>query len=212
MSIGKRGVAAVAIGLALLATQFSPARATSLVSQNLVDLVSLSQRILVGDVVALSDGFDANGYPYTEVQVRVDESLRGNNGPTYTFRQFGLLEPRELPDGTTALSVSPDGWPRFRANEHVLLFLYKPARDSGMQTTVGLLQGKFNIVGDSIENAVGNQNLFHNLDIDRTLLSASQQTALRKPNTIKTDDLVDLVRRAVSERWVENGRMKNVTR
>ena len=43
------------------------------------------------------------------------EALKGSVGTTYTFRQFGLTAPRELPDGTTYLGVSPDGWPRFHA-------------------------------------------------------------------------------------------------
>lgn len=100
-------------GLLALALLFIPlvATATSMRPQNVVDLVELSERIIVGNVVDLRDGFDAQGVPYTEITLRVTDSIRGANGSTYTFRQFGLLEPRTLPDGRMSLAVSPDGWP-----------------------------------------------------------------------------------------------------
>lgn len=157
--------------LALLAIPLA-ASATSMRAQNIVDLVDLSDRIMVGRVIDLRDGFDAQGVPYTEVTISVAESIRGNNGTTYTFRQFGLIEPKTLADGRTSLAVSPDGWPRFRADEDVMVFMYKPASATGLQTTVGLLQGKFSIVDGKVVNGVDNLNVFHQVAVDDSRLDA----------------------------------------
>lgn len=175
--------------------------------QNVVDLVSHSERILVGEVVGLTDGFDAQGVPYTEVTLRVEDSIRGDNGSTYTFRQFGLLAPRDLGDGRTNLMVSPDGWPRFRADENVMVFLYQPAQMTGLQTTVGLMQGKFSIVDGQMINEVGNANVFHKVNIDESLLSASEARLVREHHELDAQTFVGLVKRAVQEQWVERGRM-----
>ena len=192
--------------LVLLALPLS-AQATSMKAQNVVDLVDLSERIMVGDVIDLTDGFDAQGVPYTEVTIRVTDSLRGANGSTYIFRQFGLIEPRQMPDGQMNLSVSPDGWPRFKQDEEVMVFLYQPGSDTGLQTTVGLLQGKFSKVGDEFVNDVGNQNVFYNVNIDAGQLNPDDRKLMNNPETMKADAFVSMVRRAVDQRWVETGVM-----
>jgi hypothetical protein len=83
-----------------------PAQATSVEQQDLTDLIRHSESIVAGRVIGLTDGFE-NGVPYTEVTVEVDETLRGRPGRTHTFRQFGLLAPRDLGNGRTYLGVSP---------------------------------------------------------------------------------------------------------
>lgn len=192
--------------LALLAIPLA-ASATSMRAQNIVDLVDLSDRIMVGRVIDLRDGFDAQGVPYTEVTISVAESIRGNNGTTYTFRQFGLIEPKTLADGRTSLAVSPDGWPRFRADEDVMVFMYKPASATGLQTTVGLLQGKFSIVDGKVVNGVDNLNVFHQVAVDDSRLDARDRKLMEDPGAMPADAFVGLVRRAVENRWTETGVM-----
>lgn len=193
------------LALVAVALAASHAHATSMRAQNVIDLVELSERIMVGTVVDLRDGIDDRGLPFTEVTVEVSDSIRGANGSTYTFRQFGLLEPRTMPDGTQNLSVSPDGWPRFRADEEVMLFMYRPASSTGLQTTVGLLQGKFTVTDGTVVNALGNANVFHDVRIDTSRLTSKEQALVRQPDTMPVDAFVGLVRRAVEERWVEEG-------
>lgn len=207
MQTCRRFVVAVALALSGVHILAPAAMATSMLPQNVVDLVSLSERILVGEVVDLVDGFDAQGIPFTEVTVRVDDSIRGDNGSMYTFRQFGLLEPRDLGDGRTNLMVSPDGFPRFRQNEDVMVFLYQPAQVTGLQTTVGLLQGKFSIENGEISNAIGNQNVFYKVRIDAGLLSASEERLTHASDSMDAETFVSLVKRAVAEEWVQRGRM-----
>ena len=203
----KRAAIAVAVVSSFLFGTAPDTSATTMLPQNVVDLIDHSERILVGEVVSLHDGFDRNGLPYTEVSIRVDESIRGANGGTYTFRQFGLLEPRREADGTTNLMVSPQGWPTFRAAEQVMVFLYRPAPESGLQTTVGLLQGKFSIENGTITNAIGNVNVFHDVEFAGSVLSSEEQRLVRSPRAMPAESFVSMVRRAVEERWVESGRM-----
>jgi hypothetical protein len=192
--------------LVLLAIPLA-ASATSMRAQNIVDLVDLSERIMVGRVIDLRDGFDGRGMPYTEVTLEVTDSIRGANGATYTFRQFGLLEPKDLGDGRTSLAVSPDGWPRFRQDEDVMVFMYRPASQTGLQTTVGLLQGKFSIVDGKVVNGVDNLNVFHEVAVDESRLDPRERRLMADPGAMPADAFVGLVRRAVENRWTETGVM-----
>jgi len=192
----------------LVALSAPPAHSTSMLPQNMVDLVSLSERILVGEVISLTDGIGADNLPYTEVTLRVDDALLGDQAGTYTFRQFGLLEPRDMPNGKVNLMVSPQGWPTFRAGEEVMVFLYKPGEISGLRTTVGLFQGKFEIRDDGqIVNAIDNQNVFHNVRFDESALTATERQLVQQRGALPADEFLSLVRKAVTENWVEQGRM-----
>ena len=126
--------------LALVAASV-PSHATSVIPMTVVDLLSHSDAIVAGQVQSVVDGFDARGLPYTEVTIKVSDTIRGQKAETYTFRQFGLDKPRKLADGRTYLG-RPVGWPVWRKNEAALVFMYSKARSTGFQTTVGLGQGK----------------------------------------------------------------------
>ena len=93
----------------------------------------------------MTDGFAPNGVPYTEVTLRVMDTIRGAKGETLTFRQFGLDKPRTLPDGRVYLGGRPAGWPTWREGEVAIVFLYPKARLTGLQTTVGLGYGKLSL-------------------------------------------------------------------
>lgn len=206
-------VLCAAVALILLAGTIPlgspPAEAASVLKRNLVDLIDLSDRIIVGKVLSLTDGFDANNVPYTEVTLQVEENIRGNSGNTYTFRQFGLLAPREV-NGMTCLTVSPDGWPRYAADERVVVFLYQPGSITGFQTTVGLFQGKFTIAGGQVRNVTDNLGLFDNINFEPGLLSESEEKAVGAvAGAVPENVFVPMVRRAVDDQWIEEGRMSN---
>src|SRR6185369_15205108 len=105
--------------------------------QNLANLIAQAEIILHGDVVEVTDGIE-NNLPYTQVKIKVRETLRGTTGPVYTFRQFGLLAPRSMGNGLINYAVRPAGWASYRPHEEVVLFLYKAAKKTGLRTTVGL--------------------------------------------------------------------------
>jgi len=198
---------AVALGVILLGA--TSARAGSLVAEhNIMDLISQSEIIIRGNVVEVTDGFDKNNLPYTQVRVRVSETLRGNVGAEYTFRQFGLREPRKI-NGRTYLAVTPAGWSTYQPNEEVMLFLYKAASLSGLRTTVGLNQGKFAIMGGNALSQSDNAGLFKGVSVDKALLNDTDQRLLATPKgAVNAESLTAFVRRAVNDKWIEKGAMR----
>jgi hypothetical protein len=117
-----------------------PGHATTVRPMNIVDLIDNSETIVAGRVEKVTDGFNANGMPYTEITVHVLDRFRGAEGSTYTFRQFGLTGPRTMPDGKVFLGGRPEGWPAWHVGDVSLLFLYAKGRVTGFQTTVGWLR------------------------------------------------------------------------
>ena len=67
----------VLLAIAWVALAGTRAMALSLVEKNVVDLLRESDAIAVGTVEKVSDGIDDHGIPYTEVTLKVSESIRG---------------------------------------------------------------------------------------------------------------------------------------
>lgn len=191
---------------AIAALGMSVAHAKNMPKQNLLELMTHTDSILVGTVSAKTDGFQG-GLPYTEITVDVGQSIKGNHGESYTFRQFGLIEPRAMGDGRVNLMVTPAGWPIYVKGEQVMLFLHKPASETGFQTTAGLTQGKFTIRGGMIANGVENDALFARMKIERKLGQGQQDLVNQPGGAYTAKEFISLVRTAVEENWIENGVM-----
>lgn len=202
-------IAAVAAAVLLSAPI---ARAATLNSRNLTQLISESQSIIEGTVQTVTDGIDGNGIPYTEVTIYVGSSAKGSIAldASYTFRQFGLIKPLKYDDGRTLLTVTPDGFARWHEGESVIAFLYQPASITGLQTTVGLAQGKFTRLNDNslLANEFGNVGLFEGVQITPALLSPEEQNMLTTPGAVDSGTFMNLVYRAVTEQWIEKGEMQ----
>lgn len=198
-----RGLTLVA-ALAVMAA--GVAQANSMKKQNLLELMQATDSIVVGTVTRKTDGFQ-QGLPYTEITLEVGQSVKSNHGPSYTFRQFGLIEPRSMGNGKVNLMVTPEGWPTYTEGEHVMLFLHAPASETGFQTTAGLVQGKFAIRGDRIANGTGNDALFDGVQINRKLKPELQALVNQPAGSYPAEDFLSLVRTAVEENWIENGVM-----
>ena len=195
----------------LFATTLASAT-TSRREVNVVDLVANSELILRGTVMNLTDGIDNRGIPYTEVTLHVADAIRGQVSGDYTFRQFGLLKPRDMGNGQTNLMVTPAGWATYTKGEETILFLNKKAAWTGLQTTVGLGQGKFKVSMAGATNQSNNAGLFKNVTIDPTLLGTKEQRAMMtQQGPVNANAFVGLVKQAVNGQWVETGRM-NMTR
>jgi hypothetical protein len=178
-----------------------PAQATTVRPMNIVDLIDYSETIVAGTVEQVTDGFAANGMPYTEVTVRVLDRFRGADGDTYTFRQFGLSAPRTMPSGKVYLGGRPEGWPSWKVGEVSLLFLYPRARVTGFQTTVGLGYGKLGMGNGYALNSHDNAGLFTNTGIDRDKLSADEQRMFdAKSGPVNAGALKKFLRRVAKER------------
>jgi hypothetical protein len=179
------------------------ANATTLVRVNVEQMISHGDVIIVGHVVGLSDGFDANNIPYTQVTVNVNQSLKGGVNGNYSFRLFGLLAPRDI-NGRTYLGVSPDGWPKFEMGEKVMLFMHGPS-SLGFQSPVGMMQGKFTLDENNACNAVNNIGLFKNMTVDPNLLSDAEQKLLDiQQGPVRAESFVSFVEKAVANNWFNN--------
>jgi hypothetical protein len=191
---------------AILAVGLNVAHAKSIKQQNFVELLSHTDSIVIGTVSKRADGFQ-QGLPYTEITVDVAQSVKGNHGETYSFRQFGLIAPKRTGDGRVNLMVTPAGWPTYAEGERVMLFLHQPASETGFQTTAGLTQGKFSIRGSEIANGLGNDALFAGVRIDAPLSTELQNLVSKPGGAYRAEAFFALVRQAVEENWIENGVM-----
>jgi len=194
------------ISMALVALSVNVAQAMNVKKQNLVELLAHSDSILVGTVSKVTDGFH-KGLPYTEITMNIGQSIKGDQGSSYTFRQFGLIKPKAMGNGRVNLMVTPAGWPVYTKGEQVMLFLHKPASETGFQTTAGLLQGKFTIRGNEIANGIDNDALFNGVKFNGTLTQAQRNLVSQASGAFATEDFLSLVRTAVTQEWLENGVM-----
>jgi hypothetical protein len=184
------------------------AHATSIPKQNLVDLIAQSERILLGTVATVSDGYTKQAVPFTEIKLQVTESLKGGKIREHTFRQFGLIDSDEGQHGSDYPGISPVSFLHWESGESVLVFLHQPAHLTGLQTTVGLSQGKLSYVRGRFESSNGITYLFENLVVEAGDLTPDQIDMLSSTEQeVDADSLLDLLRRAVNENWVEKGVM-----
>lgn len=177
---------------------------------NIVDLLQQSELILRGTVSNVTDGIDQRGLPYTEVTIQVSDAIKGEVGKKYTFRQFGLLRPRDIGNGKMNVMVTPAGWATYSKGEDTILFLRKPAAWTGLQTTAALGQGKFKVAMANATNQANNAGLFKNVRINPALLGTKEQrTLLTTTGPVNVNAFTSLVRQAVQNQWVENGSMRH---
>jgi len=211
MTRSRRGLSAI-LWCALLMVSITPiANATTFKKQaSIVDLLSHAELIIQGRVLNVKDGIDQRGIPYTEVTIRIAETIKGQASGDYTFRQFGLLKPRKMENGMTNLMVTPASWATFKKGEDTILFLHKSAAWTGLRTTAGLGQGKFNVQIAGAVNQVNNSGLFKNVYVDPSVLGDTEKRVLAtKKGPVNAKSFVSLVRQAVAGRWVEEGKMRN---
>ncbi|KUJ83114.1 hypothetical protein AWR36_011320 [Microbulbifer flavimaris] len=174
------------------------ANAMKLKSQNLAELVTASESILLGHVVSVTDGFQNNA-PYTEVTIRVGSDAKGKvkEDTEYTFRQFGLLKPRSMGNGKVYLGVTPEGFAKWHEGEQVVAFMYKKASMTGFQTTAGMAQGKFVVSNDQVKNAFNNAGLFERMDTSN--MSAEEQNMITSPGAVSSATFMGYVGKLVEE-------------
>ena len=207
-----RALARTAVVMLGLAACVAPAHATSVIPMTVVDLLGHSDAIVAGQVVSVVDGFDGRGLPYTEVTLKVSDTIRGTKAETYTFRQFGLDKPRKLANGRTYLS-RPAGWPVWRKDETAIVFMYSKARATGFQTTVGLGHGKVSTANGLALNGYENASLFKGVKSNRGLLSTDeQQMFATKKGPVDADTFARFLHRAVDGNWVKKGSIANAKR
>lgn len=192
-----------------LALCLAPTAQATLKKQNLVQLVAGSQSIVAGTVTKVTDGIDARGIPYTEVTIDVGQSPKGHIGEgKYTFRQFGLLKPRTMPNGHRMVMVTPAEFPQWHQDEYVVAFLYHPAAKTGLQTTTGLAQGKLRMVNHKLVNRFGNAGLFQNITVKPGALSTHAMHVLHSSGPVDSGAFLDLIKDIVNKQLIKKGAIK----
>jgi hypothetical protein len=206
----KRCTSPLAGVLLLLLGAAPQAQASQLVPQNLRQMIQVSDLIVTGEVSRVTDGLD-NGLPYTQVTLKVKGSLKHElkENSEYSFRQYGLLKARKMPDGRFMLPAKIEGMPTWTVGEKVTAFMNKPARRTGLVTPVGLAQGKLTANGARIANGFNNQGLFKDVKVEPGHLSKDESAMLAKHGgAVEQGVLLQLVKRAVKEQWIEKGVMR----
>ena len=211
MSRGSAG--SVVLAVVGLAIGSASAMTISSGDTNIVELLSQSNDIVVGHVYSVTDGIDDHGVPYTEVTLRISESIRGGLSGDYKFRQFGLLAPRLTADGKRKMMSGPAGFPKYTTGEDICLFLRPRAAWTGFRMPAGVTNGKFTIVAGRAENGAGNIGLFQNVRVEAGLATDLDKRLLTTGSgPLNPDAFLSFVRRAVREHWVENSRMTRADR
>lgn len=171
---------------------------------SIADLVHHSSDILTGEVVQISDGFVAvaqGQLPYTEITIQVDRSILGQHGQLFSYRQFGLAEPRLLENGRLYTVVTPPEWPVYAEGEQVLLFLHEGSQISGLRAPVGLVQGKFLLRDGLAVNGAGNFFLFQDLPMDHDQFPEAFHQILDARGPVPAGMLISFVEKALQQNW-----------
>ncbi len=194
---------AVFISGLLLFSLFADLLATTVLKRNLVEMVSLADRIFTGEIVSVTDGIDApTSAPYTEITIRLSERISGKfTGDYLTFRQFGLLKPRVSADPRyTNVMLTPPGFPTYQAGEHVLLFLCKEGSITRFCSPIGLIQGKFVLTEGRYLNGIANQDLFEGVAETGIALTEKEKKLLAtKQGPVSADLLISLVKKLAQQ-------------
>ena len=176
---------------------------------NIVDMVAESETIFRGQVKEVTDGFQ-NGIPYTEVTMTVSDPIRGQVGEEYKFRQFGLTKPRSMGNGKVYIGTTPEGWAKYAVGDDAMMFMSQRAAITGLQTTVGLGQGKVMFQGGNAISQDNNEGLFENVEVNQNLLNDKDKRLLAtKKGAVNAEGFLSFVRRAVNGKWVEGGKMRH---
>lgn len=123
----------------LLALGVPAARATQMVHLDTQALVLGSDDIVVGQVESIRPRWNAaHTKIFTDVSVRVTQTLKGGAGERLTLTQLG--------GEVDGVRYTVPGCPAFVAGEEALLFVWRDAR--GQAQVNGLAQGKFDIRRD----------------------------------------------------------------
>jgi hypothetical protein len=136
------------------------------------------------------------------------ESLKGGlpARSTYRYRQLGLLKPRDMGNGKTLVLTGKNigGLPLYKNGETALIFLGKPSLQTGLRTTVGLMQGKFVIENGLAANEINNAGLFEGMNASSAKLSHAEKAMLsRKAGALDAKTLIETVKRAVEHQIFE---------
>ncbi|MGH7495589.1 MAG: hypothetical protein ACREOO_24785 [bacterium] len=198
----------LALVLALIGVSASYVYSTTIVQRNLASLTKLARVIFVGKMISARDDMLNGRIPYTEYTFEVVEPIKGNllTRSTFKYRQFGLLQPRDMGNGKRLALTGKNiaGLPLYQNGETVLVFLGQASPQSGLRTTVGLTQGKFSIENGMAVNELNNAGLFEGMNANSARLNNAEKALLsQKAGPLDAKILIATVKRAVEHQIFE---------
>ncbi len=183
-----RPALALTHALFLVAACAVPASATTMRHLDTRGLTLGSSEIVVGAVQATRARWNADRSKiFTEVDLRVAESLKGAGTQLITLTQLG----GEI-DG---VKYSIPGGPLFRAGEEALVFVWRDPK--GVAQVNGLAQGKFDITRDAKTGTATVQRAAPGFAIKDVRRLASVQSGESTPR-IALDELKREIRRVLA--------------
>ncbi len=156
------------LGLPLFCFWFAmSSRGTQFVPMSIEDLSRRAEIVVHGTVIDSTCLTDTNGRIYTQVRVQVGEVWKGaaNANPLVIVHGGGTV-------GSHHTVVS--GQVEYHPGEEIVAFLVTNSR--GQAVTVGLAQGKFEVLRDRATDSKWVRNIFYGRTADRTTVEV-QSTA-----------------------------------
>ncbi|MCL4524590.1 MAG: hypothetical protein M1453_09670 [Acidobacteria bacterium] len=179
---------------ASLSAPLEAQRGALTIPRNLAELADQSETIVRGRVIAVvvEPHPQYAHLPTVLVTLRVEESLKGAPGSTFTFRQF-IWDARDRRDAAG-----------YRKGQHLLLLMNR-ATSLGLTSPSGIEQGRFRIVRDAAGrevavNGAANCGLFRDLAAQiekkgiRLSAEMSRVVAGQPAGPLRLDDLRQLLR------------------
>lgn len=169
----KRPLVFLLLAAALAAMPALPPAAQALMIEvPLKATTTQAAEIVQGEVVSQTSDWDF-GYRtiYTDVVIRVDETIKGDlpAGSTVTVRVEG--------GETEGIGMRVEHQPRFRTAEKVLLFLKDADTAPGVRTVQSLEQGKYTLFGESAWDYAGRRTPLAKLKTDlRYMIESTNET------------------------------------
>lgn len=162
---------------------------------NIEQLVRDAGMIVEATIVKTETGKDPqSGLLVTWVTMEVNEPFYGAQKGQVTFKQYG--------GEADGLANYPKHLPRYTAGERSILFL-TAASSIGMQSPVGMQQGKFVVVTEGttktrIKNLTKNPSLFSNLT-NRTVLEKRIPLSSDSDGSMDYQEFVSMLRTVVQQ-------------
>ena len=123
----------------LFALTLQQAHATTMIPLSIQQLVDASDEVIKGTVTEVwTEPDNKTGMVWTYAQVEVSKTLKGEPGPVVIIEQPG--------GSWGTISASVEGVARFSVGEEGYFFVEH--LDSGHNVSVGMSQGKFNVIMD----------------------------------------------------------------
>lgn len=176
----------------------------SSIKMNLSDLVSASDRIVVGKCVKVTSEW-SGGKIYSKNTIQVTDNIKGNAISSYVVTTLGGKAYH--PTLNTEVSMNVSGGLIFNPGEDVILFTKQNIL--GQHQVVGMSQGKFNIVTDKdtgeqviplAEKKIHSKKLVKDILVPGINASATDiEKIVISKKIIKLDQLIEKIKTKINQ-------------